>query len=89
VAGSSQIFLRDDQLAWMHAEGVRRVDLRAAFCLDPSGAISCIDFGGNDQPRDVVQWIIDHMLEWKFEPYVVAGQGQPFCGAASFHYKIQ
>jgi hypothetical protein len=89
TVGGPAVFLSESTLVNLHDHGIRRVSLRPHFCLDATGALTCIDFMGHDQPSNVAQTIVDAMQKWEFAPYVVDGQGKEYCSQLSFNYKIQ
>jgi hypothetical protein len=89
IVGSPAVSLHDATLRRLHARGIHHVSMTPHFCLDATGALTCLDFTGNEQARDVAQTIVDAVQAWKFEPYAVHGQGKPFCSQLTFNYTIE
>jgi hypothetical protein len=58
-------------------------------CVDPAGAISCIDFAGATRPREIAQTIVDAVQDWKYEPFQEHGAPVPACWQLTFNYRIQ
>ncbi len=89
TVGGPGVFLSEVTVESLHARGIHKVSMRPHFCLDASGALECLDFMDQAEPRSVAQTIVDAMQKWKFDPYVVGGKGQEYCSQLSFNYKIQ
>jgi len=89
VKGTAAIPLSQPTLERLMHKGYNRVTVVVHACVDPTGTVSCIDFGGDTRPREIAQTIVDSMQEWKYEPYRVNGEPVPVCQTVIFNYKIQ
>ena len=89
VSGTANIPLARSTIDRLASAGVRKLAVITVYCVDPQGQVSCIDFGGNDRPRDVAQTLIDALQAWRFGPFVRDGQPSGFCRTVTHHYKLQ
>ena len=88
VKGDPRVLLSESTMEHLHHRGYNKVTIHTQLCIDPTGAVSCLDFGAGTRPREIAQTIVDAVQEWKYEPARLNGQPVESCGELNFNYTI-
>ena len=89
LAGTPRIPLPDAVIARLRAANVTRVQAKIKVCVDQGGLPSDITFEQSlgDEGGDAA--LRASISEWRYRPYVVAGQARAVCFIAIFNYDLR